>query len=162
MISIYVLHVVCKKISTHSLTGRLTEVDDEANWTKAFQLTAPQGGWLVTNHLTDTKEYFNSQPHKGADGAFEDSCKLSYDFNSQPHKGADPAFGDIWLDSSISTHSPTRGLTPRIQMLIWCSLFQLTAPQGGWRFVLRHFAVKKQFQLTAPQGGWLICSEVPW
>ena len=57
-----------KKISTHSLTRRLT--DQEAEW-KLYQ------------------EHFNSQPHKEADAGRQNHARLIRYFNSQPHKEAD-------------------------------------------------------------------------
>ena len=63
------VHIVERNISTHSLTRRLT------------------GGYVCRNLLT---HYFNSQPHKEADGRFLYEGKGMVD---------------------ISTHSLTRRLT---------------------------------------------------
>ena len=55
-------------ISTHSLTRRLTKLTDEQYNELIFQLTASQGGWLVTFSFPYAWIcYFNSQPHKEAD-----------------------------------------------------------------------------------------------
>ena len=54
--------------------------------------------------------YFNSQPHKEADGNFEIHAPITEHFNSQPHKEAD-AFSS----------------NPQAPELV----FQLTASQGG-------------------------------
>ena len=60
------------KISTHSLTRRLTLSGDQC---------------LLPNY------YFNSQPHKEADSyRFAPACVICY-FNSQPHKEADGRCG---------------------------------------------------------------------
>ena len=100
------------RISTHSLTRRLT-----IQWTikkrlNEFQLTASQGGWLLSFHhnffniqisthsltrrLTwnrmdrhDSSSHFNSQPHKEADFQWVQQRRLGTNFNSQPHKEAD-------------------------------------------------------------------------
>ena len=77
---------------------------------------------------------------------------------------------------SISTHSPTRRLTVSTSTMWFVSIFQLTAPRGGWpsiRLAGNHYQVISThsptrrltiaylsigcnliFQLTAPRGGW--------
>ena len=58
---------VSRKISTHSLTRRLTVCcRSSAAWT-AFQLTASQGGWRKAQVVREVSRHFNSQPHKEAD-----------------------------------------------------------------------------------------------
>ena len=79
---------------------------------KPFQLTASQGGWLRYTREVLRCLYFNSQPHKEADGMIIQN-----------------AF-DIIV---ISTHSLTRRLTTRITAVKVDGTFQLTASQGGWR-----------------------------
>ena len=55
----------------------------------------------------------------------------------------------------ISTHSLTRRLTTSGWLAAFCSLFQLTASQGGWQGRYRSIQTNMVFQLTASQGGWL-------
>ena len=58
------------RISTHSLTRRLTVCcRSSAAWT-AFQLTASQGGWRKAQVVREVSRHFNSQPHKEADRNF--------------------------------------------------------------------------------------------
>ena len=123
-----------RKISTHSLTRRLTR------W-----------GWITCGSC----QYFNSQPHKEADCVFararisdlefqltasQGGWQLSIltmirarYFNSQPHKEADSMLCSPFLRCSISTHSLTRRLTRNPVNPPTTALFQLTASQGGWR-----------------------------
>ena len=54
----------------------------------------------------------------------------------------------------ISTHSLTRRLTTSGWLAAFCSLFQLTASQGGWQGRYRSIQTNMVFQLTASQGGW--------
>ena len=54
----------------------------------------------------------------------------------------------------ISTHSLTRRLTTSGWLAAFCSLFQLTASQGGWQRVGIYRLFFSAFQLTASQGGW--------
>ena len=98
-------------------------------------------------------------------------------FNSQPHKEADVSKQEFDEVIGISTHSLTRRLTCFIPSIHNAWIFQLTASQGGWRFMLllRHLWMKyfnsqphkeadlwthnlsnlvETFQLTASQGGW--------
>ena len=131
------------------------------------------------------KWHFNSQPHKGADALT--TCfplpSRKY-FNSQPHKGADKKDESSHNGGEISIHSPTRGLTKNTWNWKNISVFQFTAPQGGWRHMdLITYAVLKisihsptrgltdaryeyllgliKFQFTAPQGGWRETPPVP-
>ena len=55
-------------ISTHSLTRRLTDNCVNKIISQAFQLTASQGGWQRRQKENNYNSYFNSQPHKEADG----------------------------------------------------------------------------------------------
>ena len=59
----------------------------------------------------------------------------------------------------ISTHSLTRRLTTSGWLAAFCSLFQLTASQGGWQGRYRSIQTNMVFQLTASQGGWLVTRE---
>ena len=121
-----------------------------------FQLTASQGGWPGNGVTATTVIYFNSQPHKEADGNYVKKYDLS----------------------GISTHSLTRRLTSFNCHIFYLLLFQLTASQGGWQQDLDRksyllqisthsltrrltlwimpFLSRTLFQLTASQGGWLI------
>ena len=63
-----VLCPVCRDISTHSLTRRLT------------------AAWLLDRRQPWN---FNSQPHKEADDIHIAKVTTNTDFNSQPHKEAD-------------------------------------------------------------------------
>ena len=59
-----------------------------------------------------TENYFNSQPHKEADGYVRAFSTISVYFNSQPHKEADTSRRQEVIDYVIiSTHSLTRRLT---------------------------------------------------
>ncbi len=100
----------------------------------AFQLTASQGGWPHLAGWPLSVPYFNSQPHKEADGwnitrmrmliifqltasqggwlCSRTGIELMMYFNSQPHKEADD--GELHTTIAgvnISTHSLTRRLT---------------------------------------------------
>ena len=78
-------------ISTHSLTRRLTVAE---------ACGSPDG------------KYFNSQPHKEADGISSSLLYPSQYFNSQPHKEADGNRAHMPMyHAEISTHSLTRRLT---------------------------------------------------
>ncbi len=145
------------EISTHSLTRRLT-ILLPSSWVSivVFQLTASQGGWPGNGVTATTVIYFNSQPHKEADGNYVKKYDLS----------------------GISTHSLTRRLTSFNCHIFYLLLFQLTASQGGWQQDLDRksyllqisthsltrrltlwimpFLSRTLFQLTASQGGWLI------
>ena len=142
-----------------------------------FQLTASQGGWQEKVVLSSYELYFNSQPHKEADGIDRCMEERTLHFNSQPHKEADCLwFWTSWnwqhfnsqphkeadrrrwrvdIQEDISTHSLTRRLTTytvdghNIEIT-----FQLTASQGGWPLSALSSSVSNIFQLTASQGGW--------
>ena len=62
----------------------------------------------------------------------------------------------------ISTHSLTRRLTTSGWLAAFCSLFQLTASQGGWQGRYRSIQTNMVFQLTASQGGWLMQTSDAW
>ena len=98
-------------ISTHSLTRRLTREWSNSDDSNLFQLTASQGGWPWISAGRRSPEYFNSQPHKEADGNYVKKYDLS----------------------GISTHSLTRRLTSFNCHIFYLLLFQLTASQGGWQ-----------------------------
>ena len=68
---------------------------------------------------------FNSQPHKGADSRWKSLHPVHKYFNSQPHKGADPTPSAISSPREISTHSPTRGLTAILGKKSHLKLFNL-------------------------------------
>ena len=93
------------------------------------------------------------------------------------------AYIDVYYRQKIiSTHSLTRRLTTMLMVMLSYLLFQLTASQGGWRYIQSllvldsHFnsqphkeadsvSIKPcahfvRFQLTASQGGWLIKSVI--
>ena len=109
------------RISTHSLTRRLTWNVPYFVQLLIFQLTASQGGWHITQWLSHCQmEHFNSQPHKEADSNATAIYQAQKDFNSQPHKEADK--------------KPQKKLG-------FASAFQLTASQGGW---LRDNAIKQE------------------
>ena len=166
-----------KRISTHSLTKRLTRKLQQS---------------------VSSLSHFNSQPHEEADQeqvplqetvcisthsltkrlttarqASRTSC--SY-FNSQPHEEADWTLFYLYGESYISTHSLTKRLTKKRwyykiyyiisthsltkrltrlahdQMVI--ETFQLTASRRGWRNCLLTESVWWEFQLTASRRGW--------
>ena len=114
-----------------------------------------QGGWPESSIFPSGSFHFNSQPRKGADTRSLTTAPSSSHFNSQPRKGADwqPELkGNV---PSISTHSPARGLTIASGDKAERIAFQLTAPQGDWRWCPRLSGPHVLFQLTAPQGDWL-------
>ena len=79
-----------QRISTHSLTKRLTV-------------------------LTESQDYqcsnFNSQPHEEADLRLPQSASFDRNFNSQPHEEADLCHSAQFISCGISTHSLTKRLT---------------------------------------------------
>ena len=168
----------CEYISTHSLTRRLTPITHKthvSHYISTHSLTRRltvsywkcfHGCSISTHSLTRrlTKccssvitfsRYFNSQPHKEADGKQhqKEHCQrifqltasqggwpiryrnllLTQDFNSQPHKEADGNRKTASKLLDISTHSLTRRLTTYLETIFKRRLFQLTASQGGWR-----------------------------
>ena len=104
---------IIQGISTHSLTRRLTFDDIFGVGTAEFQLTASQGGWR-------------------------------YEKNR------------LRMVQVISTHSLTRRLTVLSISNNIYSIFQLTASQGGWQQYGGVVKTLLVFQLTASQGGWLL------
>ena len=120
------------KISTHSLTKRLT-----ANRAKEQLL------WLISTHSLTKRLTMQTQMD---DLGFTISthsltkrltsggmlCQSSNNFNSQPHEEADREC-DYWECGrmSISTHSLTKRLTIRIISRRSILLFQLTASRRG-------------------------------
>ena len=101
---------VFTKISTHSLTRRLTR---KQKLRRCYSLD------------------FNSQPHKEADQEYLLFQNPILYFNSQPHKEADQRGFDNSAVISISTHSLTRRLTGYGTASGLSGIFQLTASQGG-------------------------------
>ena len=79
-----------QKISTHSLTRRLT---------------------ICNRKMEELFEDFNSQPHKEADQDLLGELYMMLHFNSQPHKEADVIPLNTAILKIISTHSLTRRLT---------------------------------------------------
>ena len=121
-------------ISTHSPARGLTTWLLNVSFVSLFQLTAPQGDWQAGRQIRRILWYFNSQPRKGTD-----------------KKGKHGVLYDC-----ISTHSPARGLTVDMLSFYWQpGIFQLTAPQGDWRWMRWSYGSYRRFQLTAPQGDWL-------
>ena len=110
------------------------EADDKAqqsyNDAVSFQLTASQGGWLVSVRRGFTASNFNSQPHKEADGLSQLDHWQGNRFQLTASQG-----GWLILASSspilagISTHSLTRRLTRNdifIKTKNWISTHSLT------------------------------------
>ena len=102
---------------------------------ETFQLTAPQGGWPSSSGFHTTRSDISTHsPTRGLTFS-RTQFRLDYwNFNSQPHKGGWLQYLRLvaWTER-ISTHSPTRGLTISNAPLPNGRVFQLTAPQGGWR-----------------------------
>ena len=100
-----------QEISTHSLTRRLTTCTGMSENHKGISTHS------LTRRLTDlvslipfSRMYFNSQPHKEADGRYSRYLTAILYFNSQPHKEADDTGEYYEYDRKE---------------------FQLTASQGG-------------------------------
>ena len=60
-------------ISTHILTKRMTELDEEETKKETFQLTSSRRGWQSTNWFVANTKHFNSHPHEEDD---EFACLL--------------------------------------------------------------------------------------
>ena len=128
------LHGCCHLvISTHSLTRRLTIID--IKFTATYNISTHS----LTRRLTSRelqqlqwKVYFNSQPHKEADG----NTKL------------------IKLIRNISTHSLTRRLTGLLichQVIVLD--FNSQPHKEADDPILTNYVDGGSFQLTASQGG---------
>ena len=145
-----------------------------------FQLTASQGGWQIQTVKEEIEsEDFNSQPHKEADVILIGHTTLSIHFNSQPHKEADLQLNIFRVDSWYFNSQPHKeadfhrqhtfqcfwhfnsqphkeaDVTSSLVFFKWVP-FQLTASQGGWRYIYSSIQTIEWFQLTASQGGWRI------
>ena len=84
-------------ISTHSLTRRLTKKQQKhVDRVKYFNSQPHKEADGRTHYRNERYVHFNSQPHKEADD--EDGCSLPQfgHFNSQPHKEADQ-YCDIYI-----------------------------------------------------------------
>ena len=98
--------------------------------------------------------YFNSQPHKEADGVYRKISTPGNYFNSQPHKEADDLFGCCLNGNCISTHSLTRRLTGwSLQLITLRSISTHSLTRRLTPLVGGHPG-GQTFQLTASQGGW--------
>ena len=105
-------HLLMHRISTHSLTRRLTTCTPRISDSFTFQLTASQGGWPISLYCSECPETISTHSlTRGLTLISLFACYHNFNFNSQPHKEADelPGF----------TSEPVY-------------VFQLTASQGGW------------------------------
>ena len=133
------------RISTHSLTRRLTRRKRTVLCRFWFQLTASQGGWLMYSSLVYSIRSFQLTASQGGWRSIRHTCSNEQHFNSQPHKEADTfvchlhscwtgisthsltrrltfLIAVIFFSISISTHSLTRRLTQKV----WCSKQSIT------------------------------------
>ena len=122
-------------ISTHSLTRRLTwdwSSDPEADRISTHSLTRRLTAWSTA--VAASVAYFNSQPHKEADGSFQFlSQGLSY-FNSQPHKEADGCAASQKIFQGYFNSQPHKEADlDKLELTTKETIFQLTASQGGWQ-----------------------------
>ena len=78
-------------ISTHSLTRRLTVAEACGSPDgKYFNSQPHKEADGISSSLLYPSQYFNSQPHKEADHSIKNGFYRHRHFNSQPHKEADP------------------------------------------------------------------------
>ena len=127
-------------ISTHSLTRRLTKRRARRDRAEAFQLTASQGGWQQLDRPLDTITTFQLTASQGGWRTFKNMWTVWRYFNSQPHKEADGSLRRclIFRLSFQLTASQGGWLC---HLIYWSreNVFQLTASQGGWRIWMDHW-----------------------
>ena len=141
-----------------------------------FQLTASQGGWRLPCKHSIVPEYFNSQPHKEADGQ---TLQLKMVGTISTHSLTRRLTGSIVISKrafKISTHSLTRRLTENISVRAFTDIYFNSQPHKEadiWKASLHYFILISthsltrrltvygssglnpwEFQLTASQGGW--------
>ena len=101
-----------RDISTHSLTRRLTPKCNRTGKRYLHFNSQPHKEADEFSMLSEAeKSHFNSQPHKEADVSYQTCEPDSRYFNSQPHKEADFCIKENENYENISTHSLTRRLT---------------------------------------------------
>ena len=167
-----------EKISTHSLTRRLTKNKGFFLINYTFQLTASQGGWLHGGNNNDKRTGISTHSLTRRLTRSPTKHAQAIIFQLTASQGGWPCCAlpdpERWC---ISTHSLTRrltGISPRLKRnskhfnsqphkeadddssdkATIVSTFQLTASQGGWQFPIENVFMGVPFQLTASQGGW--------
>ena len=179
-------HTLKRTFQLTASQGGWRQQDMIRQLSRKFQLTASQGGWRISDLYDSPYKYFNSQPHKEADKLQSLGLVVRRYFNSQPHKEADLCKCQSKTRCCISTHSLTRRLTLLRELFMICSVFQLTASQGGWLILLtkhrknwRNFnsqphkeaddywesssvAVFRISTHSLTRRLTVICSEIPW
>ena len=121
-------------ISIHSLTRRLTKDFVLRSSGQIFQFTASQGGWQHWLSFLHSLYYFNSQPHKEADGKrWMENRYSSISIHSLTRRLTMTNWTHA-IRYIISIHSLTRRLTDHPAELHPECTFQFTASQGGWHF----------------------------
>ena len=108
----------------------------------------------ISSSLLYPSQYFNSQPHKEADHSIKNGFYRHRHFNSQPHKEADGnrAYMPMY-HAEISTHSLTRRLTLLLRETL--RFYYISTHSLTRRLTVNSPDVKFEpaFQLTASQGG---------
>ena len=119
-------------ISTHSLTRRLTATPCLSWLVSVFQLTASQGGWQLLADLEEDEKEFQLTASQGGWPGLSIVYHLFRYFNSQPHKEADGSNSNsvnvLWFQLTASQGGWRKHFWTSIRDYI----FQLTASQGGW------------------------------
>ena len=83
--------LISQSISTHSLTRRLTIARILECFSHQYFNSQPhKEADGISSSLLYPSQYFNSQPHKEADHSIKNGFYRHRHFNSQPHKEADP------------------------------------------------------------------------
>ena len=121
-------------ISTHSLTRRLTGCPGDQGEVIRISTHSLTRRLTLNMYERIARRSISTHSLTRRLTLFEcDEVFYLVDFNSQPHKEADYMVG----------------------LLVFIKLiFQLTASQGGWRWINLKFLEVTTFQLTASQGGW--------
>ena len=84
------LPVLCKYISTHILTKRMTVSVKKLITSSTFQLTSSRRGWqILLEYFFELIQYFNSHPHEEDDLSSFIKFFCSKYFNSHPHEEDD-------------------------------------------------------------------------
>ena len=122
-----------KRISTHSLTKRLTRKLQQS---------------------VSSLSHFNSQPHEEADWTLFYLYGESYISTHSLTKRLTKKRWYYKIYYIISTHSLTKRLTRLAHDQMVIETFQLTASRRGWRNCLLTESVWWEFQLTASRRGW--------
>ena len=167
-----------KRISTHSLTKRLTrklqqsvsslshfnsQPHEEADQEQVpLQETVCISTHSLTKRLTTAKQasrtscsYFNSQPHEEADGKRWSNMWRQTHFNSQPHEEADgPGTSDYMTFSIFQLTASRRGWLDTfllVRRIIYFNSQPHEEADGPGTSDYMTFSI---FQLTASRRGW--------